>query len=289
MLKRKKHYQLKDSILVKRKIRIKPRGESRKKICYFPPIKISLKKTKIYIADLQELEKIKLVTRCKSRKTYEAYLVKEYLIYKMFNLFTEKSFNARLLKVKYVDTGRKNKEMETLAFVIEEADKMAARNGGGLAGQTNLSQKSCEPAQMDLVAMFQYMIGNTDWSIPGQHNVKLIQRPGSFVSSTNPEPIPYDFDYTGFVDAEYAIPTEGLNIESVKERIYQGFCQTEAEYQKTVDRFLEKEQAIYSLISACEYLSKREKKDALNYIKSFYRQVKRSGSLTKLFRSTCKK
>ncbi len=38
------------------------------------------------------------------------------------------------------------------------------------------------------MAIFQYMIGNTGWSIPNQHNVKMLQG-----ASTRPIAIPYDF------------------------------------------------------------------------------------------------
>jgi hypothetical protein len=281
------HYQINDSILVKNKIRIKARGGWRKKICQFPPLKLNFKKSKLYVEDIENLEKVKMVTKCKSSRTYESYLLKEYLIYKIYNLFTDKSFKARLLKVRYVDTGRKNRKWETYAFLIEENDKMALRNNAGLAKQTNLSQQSLHPTHMNMVAIFQYMIGNADWAVPGQHNMKIL----SVVDINEPEPypVPYDFDYTGLVDAEYAIPPEALGIENVRQRIFLGYCKSEEEYQATVDVFLEKEQEIYDLISNFEYLKKNEKKKMILYLKKFYQEVNKKGALERLFSDTCKK
>ena len=100
-------YQLNEDIVVKRKVRIKARGEFRKRFCYFPPIRLNLKKTTFFIDDLKELEKLKMVTECKRGSLYETYLLKEYLAYKIYNLFSEMSFKVRLLKIKYIDTGRK--------------------------------------------------------------------------------------------------------------------------------------------------------------------------------------
>ena len=52
---------------------------------------------------------------------------------------------------------------------------MAARNNAGLMKIEKLSQRSTERMHMTTVAVFNYMIGNTDWSVPGQHNIKLIK------------------------------------------------------------------------------------------------------------------
>ena len=32
---------------------------------------------------------------------------------------------------------------------------------------------------MDRIAIFNYMIGNTDWSVPNQHNVKILSQGNS--------------------------------------------------------------------------------------------------------------
>ena len=63
------------------------------------------------------------------------------------------------------------------------------------------------------------MIGNTDWSVPNQHNCKVLS--GMNIEHSDLGTIvPYDFDYSGLVDADYAVPYEGLALESVRERRY---------------------------------------------------------------------
>ena len=63
------------------------------------------------------------------------------------------------------------------------------------------------------MSVFQYMVGNTDWSMVRFHNVEVSRTPrGVYV------PVPYDFDWTGLVSTRYARPNEGLGIRSVRQR-----------------------------------------------------------------------
>jgi len=49
-------------------------------------------------------ESLKLGTHCHGSREYEQYALREYLSYKIFNLFTPRSFRARLAKARYVDS-----------------------------------------------------------------------------------------------------------------------------------------------------------------------------------------
>ncbi|MEM7104627.1 MAG: hypothetical protein AAF502_15935 [Bacteroidota bacterium] len=280
------HYQLNDSLVSKRFIRIKPRGEFRKRYCSFPPIKLNFKKSGFMSYGVEELEKMKMVTHCRSSKAYEAYILKEYLIYQLFELLTDKSFKSRLLRVKYMDTGRNDKITDSYAFVIEGAKKLAQRHNSILIKRENLSQPYMDQQHMDLVAMFEFMIGNTDWSIPGPHNMKLLKV--LELEQPNPYPVPYDFDYCGLVDTEYAVPTEGLGIKDVKIRLYQGYCRALEEYQPVIDKFLAKEQAMYDTINNFEYLGKRDKREMTYYMEEFFRLIKRPKAFKNIAENTCK-
>ena len=280
------HTALNDSVVVKRKIRIKPRGEFRKKYCSFPPIKLNFKKTEFYIEDLEKLEKMKMVTDCKSSKAFQQYILKEYLVYRIYNLFTDMSFKVRLIKVNYVDTGRKNKGRVSYSFLIEDAHAMAERQGMVQLKNERAMQRDIDPLQMTRVALFMFMIGNTDWSVPGLHNVKMIKvnefnAPGPYV-------VPYDFDYSGLVDAYYAMPAEGLPITEVTERLFQGLCQNEEIYQKAAEFYLEKEKEVYRLINAFPYLEDREKKNMVSYIEDFYQILKDPKNFKFYLESGCK-
>jgi hypothetical protein len=112
--------------------------------------------------------------------------------------------------------------------------------------------------------VFQFMIGNTDWSVAGQHNVKILKSK----DETNYEPIAvtYDFDYCGLINASYAVPPEVLGIESVAERKYRGFCRTDEEFQKVFDLFTSHKDEMIALFQDSELLDKQSKAEAVKYM-----------------------
>lgn len=59
----------------------------------------------------------------------------------------------------------------------------------------------------------EFINGNTDWQVADQQNLKLIK----LLDFNEPAPyvVPYDFDYTGMVNATYAIPADVLGSERI--------------------------------------------------------------------------
>ena len=151
---------------------------------------------------------------------------REYLIYRMFNLLTPRSFRARLVEAKYIDTVSKTTVAEDLAILIEDDDDVADRLEGRITTQENIIFARVDPDALNLMMLFQYMIGNTDFSILVQHNIRLVQ-----TQEGRRYAVPYDFDYSGLVDAGYAVPGKNLPITSVRDRLYRGPCRTPAEWQ----------------------------------------------------------
>jgi hypothetical protein len=121
---------------------------------------------------------------------------------------------------------------------------------------------------MDKVAFFSYMIAQGDYSVTGQHNLKILALkeygPTGFI------PVPYDFDYCGLVDAIYAIPGEGLGIESVTERYYLGACRDEATFRNTIKWLASYQDEIVDLIMNFEYLPEKEKLDMIGYLGTYF-------------------
>ena len=266
------HYQIVDSVVIRRIVRIMPRGEFRKNYCSPPPVKLNFKRTKLYLNSIQQLEKMKMVSRCKNSKTDEEYVLKELLTYKLYSLFTDLSFRVRLLKIKFIDTGwKKIKTYDSYGFVIEEADELAKRNNTTLIKVKTATYKDVNERNMARFALFQYMIGNTDWSITGTHNVKLLKK--NDFSEPKVDAVPYDFDYSGFVDASYAIPSEKLGIEHVRQRFLRCPCYTENVFKQTVESFLDQKEEIYRTINDFPYLSLKAKKDLTGFIDEFYTQI----------------
>ncbi|HEY2726089.1 MAG TPA: hypothetical protein VGI61_02870, partial [Parafilimonas sp.] len=101
-------YKNDDSIEISIPVKIKVRGNFRKdkSNCSFPPLLLNFPKHYDDSAGLFMNQKnLKLVTQCIN----DDYVVREWLVYKLYNLITEKSFRARLVRVDYVDSSSKLK------------------------------------------------------------------------------------------------------------------------------------------------------------------------------------
>jgi hypothetical protein len=146
-----------------------------------------------------------------------------------------------------------------------------------LAARTNctqiksgaLNQKSIVPKIMDRLAIFNYMIGNYDWSIPGQHNV-IVLKSLSFDPYGLGIAIPHDFDWTGLVNASYAIPAETVGTDNVRQRIFLGVCRSKEVYEKDLDLFSEKKEEFNRIINEFPYVNIQAKKDMTGYLNGFF-------------------
>jgi hypothetical protein len=209
-------------------IQLSPRGITRLKrdVCQFPPLRVRFQGTPPPGSLFAGQRQLKLVTHCRSIASFQQYLLLEYAAYRLYNQLTPASFRVRLATIDYVgDNDRPI--ISRLGFFIEDIDDVAARNGmqRAVVG-SRVSTSQLSRADATRVALFEYMIGNRDWSTragpPGDaccHNSPLIGRPGAAGGLV---PVPYDFDYSGLVNAPYAVAPDGQT--SVLDRNYQGFC-----------------------------------------------------------------
>jgi hypothetical protein len=134
--------------------------------------------------------------------------------------------------------------------------------------------------------IFQYLIGNTDWSVPGDHNMQLIKSKDPVL--TKPFVIPFDFDLAGIVDASYAFPNAEHGIKSVRERLYLGICLQESDIREGVKNFIEKKDKIYALYQNSELLNKNTQKKTLDYLDEFYVIVENETRLVSNIIEACK-
>ena len=95
-------------------LRIRGRGHSRRQICSFLPLRLELPKEQTKDTVLDGHGPLKLGTHC--RNEWEEFVFREYAVYRLYNLFTPRSFRARLVQMTYVDAGQ------------QEADRHAARH-----------------------------------------------------------------------------------------------------------------------------------------------------------------
>jgi hypothetical protein len=279
-----------DSFHVTHSVRVRARGKYRRDNCTMPPYWLNIRHAGIEAAledpALRDVVKMKMVTRCKSMGSHEYLVLREYLVYQLYNLLSDYSFKTRLVRIKYIDTGRKNRESENWGFLIETEDKMAERNNAMIVDSDRLSLRTVNKEIMDKVAFFSYMIGQGDFSVTGQHNLKILALkefgPTGFI------PVPYDFDYCGLVNAEYAIPGETLGIENVRERYYLGACRDEQTHQKTIDWLASYQDEMVDLIMNFEYLPEKEKLDMVDYIGSYFADSERENFIKYDINPTCR-
>ena len=279
-------YFIDDSTRVIKNVEVEMRGVSRQRMCDFPPFFLKLKKSGIDLQHLGGAKKVKVVTLCKNVTGYEAYLLKEYLIYKIYNLITPYSFRVRLVNFKLIDEGRRNRSFDRIFFLIEPEDLLAQRLDCLPIEKDILNYRHTQVDATDIMNMFQYMIGNTDFTIQGRHNIKLL-KPIDHTQSLL-IPIAYDFDFSGFINTEYADPADILQIKDVRERYYLGMCRSDEQYKKTIDLFNDKKEMIYDLINSFEYLSKKERRRTIKYIEEFYNLMNGDDFIKKELRRTCR-
>lgn len=265
-------------------VKLRIRGNFRRKNCSFPPIRVNFDTDKVGGTLFEGQDKLKLVTHCDSRKEiFEQYLLQEYMIYKMYNLISDYSFRVRLLKITYVDSAQRYETIEKYGFLIEDEDLMAARLGGKI-NTLRLHPDATNQSQTGPMAIFQYMIGNTDWSIPNQHNVKMLQG-----ATTMPIAIPYDFDWSGFIAPPYARPNPLLGTTTVKQRVFRGFCRSESTFQKDLTPFREQKDEILNLVKNREGLTEKMRARSLDYLQDFFDIIENPKAVKRDIMDKCRK
>ena len=259
-----------DSQRVEVPVKVRTRGIYRLKMCDFPPLRFNFSSEATKGTIFRKLDKPKLVSYCRDIDGYEEYILQEFQLYRIYQLLTPVSHRARLLKVTYTDSARKKMHAKRYAFLIEEPAAMAERLGGKVMEQKGALPGDLDPYQDALMGVFQYMIGNTDFSTSALHNVELFFGENGLVM-----PVAYDFDFAGAVNTQYAGPDEKLRIKTVRERLFRGYCAGAEDYAKVFALFNEKKDAIYALYSDSigKLMDRGDARQTLRYFDGFYETI----------------
>lgn len=271
---------------ITQQIRLKARGEMRCSYCSFPPIMLKFKEGDPGVEKIQGKGTLKLVTHCYEAPKSESNVLKEYLVYKLFNLVTPYSFKTRLVRIHYKDIHKPKRNYTAYGFLIENPDSMALRNNALVLDKPHVTQNHMNPGDMARVALFNYMIGNTDWSVTNQHNVKILKTLD--VNSHKGIPVVYDFDYSGFVNTGYSAPCKELPIKNVTERYYVGLCLGEEELNPVIDEFEGLKGKFIGTISNFEYISPGSRNQLESYLNSFYKGLRNQNILISQLNRTCR-
>lgn len=268
-----------DTLIITEEIRVEPRGEYRKRNCDMASLMLNFKNASS--PKLSPLKKLKFVGGCRTGSAFEELLLKEFLVYKIQNFLSPMSFRVRLLHITYNDSKEKVKSFTQYAFLLEDMNDLTARNNCVEIKNKKFLTEATNREQMTFVNLFQYMIGNTDWSIPNLHNMKLMVPKNDTLAK--PFAIPYDFDYCGLVDASYAVPSEGLGIESVSQRLYRGFSRGYNELQTAIEVFKEKKESIMYYVDHFELCSTKCRKLMTAYLDDFYETLDNKKRIESVF------
>ena len=267
-------------------INLTPRGITRLSgdVCQFPPLRVEFTQPPPPGSLFQGQRKLKLVTHCKKSEDFQQKVLLEYSAYRMYNLMTPQSFRARLANINYVDeTGKPY--VSRIGYFLEDFGDVAKRNGMSVAHIGSLVPlQQIEPRSAARMAVFEYMISNYDWSERAGpqgteccHNSRLMSAvPGGPLTV-----VPYDFDFSGLVDAPYAGVPEGIPIESVRERNYRGYCVHMADARAAASEFSARRGELLGVLGTIPGMTDRTKAGAASFLAGFFSDVD-SG---KIFRS----
>ena len=252
------------------KCRIRARGNYRKKNCYYIPLKIHLGSGTLSDGPFDHIQKFKLVLPCKIEKFNDDAVIKEYLAYKIFKVLSPVYFHTRLADLEWVETsGQRDKSIKATALIFEDVDE-AARRLRIPEIQRNIPALQQDDAASVRLALFQYMIGNTDYSTTGRHNIKLLFQDGKII------PVPFDFDLSGLVNVSYAhvsgAQNLSKNITEVTQRAYKGYIRDRAIFYQVRDEILGKETEVLEEINSIESLleDKRDFKRIHSFVSEFF-------------------
>ena len=261
------------------------RGHFRKTMgnCTYPPLLLQFTKSDTLSSSIfKDQERLKLVMPCVG----DDYVVKEWLVYKIYNLVTPTSFRARLVSVELYDTKKKKSTSPFYGILLEEDRQMAKRNEDVVV-KRQLRPEETDQTTFLKMAMFQYLVGNTDWSVQYQ-NIKLVA-PGTDTMTT-PITVPYDFDHAGLVSPPYAKPAEQLNMSSVRDRRYRGYCMQDIKkFDDVIALYNKIKPDIYKLYTDCTLLDAKYVKSTIKYLDEFYETINNPSAFKKEFSYPCDK
>jgi hypothetical protein len=277
-------YRKEDSSEISIPVNVKTRGHFRrlKENCVYPPLLLQFPRNDSQSSVLfHQSAKLKLVMPCRG----DEYVVREWLVYKLYNLVTTESFRARLVRVKLEDEKNKKNPSPFYGILLEEEKQMARRNNK-VSVNRKIRPEQTLPESFLRMAVFEYLIGNTDWSVQYLQNIKLLAPD----STTVPATVPYDFDHAGIVNAPYALPTEELEMSSIRERRYRGYCVQDMKiFDSTIAVYNRLKKNIYDLYTRCSLLDAKYIKATVQYLDEFYTTINNTKTLQKEFGYPCNK
>lgn len=249
--------------------------------CQFPPIRVVFDSGGTRRTAFADQRALKLSTHCNPNDLYEQYVLREHLAYRAHNLVTDLSFRSRLARIRYVDARDTTRVVERWGRFIESERELARRLGGRILEARGGSYPDLDDASAAMLGVWEYFLGNTDFSLGALHNVRLVATSRATLA------VPYDFDFSGLVDTRYAAPDARLAIRSVRQRLYRGPCVNEAQLAPILARFTAQRDAIRALYDSLPGLDRAYARRAVRYIDDFYDEIRRPSDFARIVKGSC--
>ncbi|MGE0159677.1 MAG: hypothetical protein AB7T31_09720 [Gemmatimonadales bacterium] len=254
-----------------RPVQVRARGNFRRdpRNCNFPPLRLNFPRGDMDGTVFEGQDRLKLVTPCQdSRAEYQRYIYDEYLAYRVANILTPYSYRVRLVEITYEDTSGDYETRTKHGFLIEADEEMAARNRAIYLDVPQMHPMLADGDQSVLTGMFNYMIGNLDWSAVYFHNAVVIR-----VEDGRHLTVPYDFDFAGAINARYAVVPPQLQdqVRRVRQRLYREFCRPELTLENVRAMFADKRGQVEELYRTFPYYAEPDQaEDAIEYYEDFW-------------------
>jgi len=255
-------------------IKVRTRGKYRRRICDQPPIKLNFVKPELEKAGLRKDDELKLVTQCKNGSTGKDYVLREYLAYQLYQIISDNSYRSQLVRIKYNCTATGDVD-KGWGIILEDEKTLARRlNAKSCDECYGRKKEQFESSELTKASLYQYMIGNTDFSVTLSKNIKI------FTKKNDPDSTltvaPYDFDFSGLVNASYSLPRAEHGQKTVRDRVFLGLSSDE-ELAPTIEHFKAKKEELFDRIDSFKLLSKSSRNDIKSYLKDFYSSIEETG------------
>lgn len=263
-------YQTPDGEWAEINLQMRARGNWRLENCFLAPVKIKIPKDQRANTLFDGNKELKMVFPCRDNDLGQDWVLKEYIAYKLYEIVSPYHFKARRLAIDFTDEkGKKEKQYQLEGFLIEDIKNVAERNNA------KRLKRTVHPLQQDAVHctendFFQFLLGNTDYSTAYQHNEKLIFVDGATI------PVPYDFDMSGLVDANYAVVSQigddPLPITKVTQRLYRGFKRDPGVYEQVRQEYLSKKGEFMAVVDDLKpsFKSEKEFEKTRKWVEEFF-------------------
>lgn len=275
---------------IEHSIKVQLRGKSRRVVCDFPPLRLNFSSADTAESVFAGQDKLKLVTHCHPRSANEHDVLQEYAAYRILNILTDHSFRVRLLRITYDDIENQSDDSATAryGFLIEPRAGLAVRVGSTPVELSGVRLSSLDGVHAASVFIFQYLIGNTDWSLVSAdgddaccHNGDLFE-----VGSVRYF-VPYDFDRSGLVNARYARPDPSLRISRVTQRLYRGYCIAPENIAVALNAIISRREEILNVVAELPDLPQKKINATTKYLERFFKKAENKEKLVEIFARRC--